>query len=109
MASQIARVHSAHTSPQRPDGLTGVAGVTALEDDPNVGHIDVVQGVPVVRLTGELDLLSRNALQRLLRSVVASDANTVVVDTDAVTFIDCAGLHPLVQAAVQLRRRQAFF
>lgn len=55
-------------------------------------------------LSGELDLLTAPILRSRLHEA-ASDAGELVVDLSAVTFMDCAGLEPLLEARIYLRGR----
>jgi anti-sigma B factor antagonist len=52
-----------------------------------------VDGVQVLRITGELDKLAIDQARSRLEQLVGS--GRLVVDLDAVTFIDSAGLHAL--------------
>ena len=55
-------------------------------------------------LSGELDLLTAPILRSRLHEA-ASGAGELVVDLSAVTFMDCAGLEPLLEARIYLRGR----
>jgi len=71
---------------------------------------DAVSGVPMNReylverrgdalhvlLTGEVDLLAAPALRRAIDRAVAVDGSRIVINLDAVTFVDSAGLGVLV-------------
>ena len=54
---------------------------------------EVVEGVPVVRLGGELDTFGASTVRDRLASLYESDR--VVVDLSGLTFLDSAGLHVL--------------
>jgi anti-sigma B factor antagonist len=58
----------------------------------------------VVRIDGELDVLTAPKLAADLNSVVREHAADVVVDLRDVTFIDSAGLHVLLNAHRRLAR-----
>jgi anti-anti-sigma factor len=60
-------------------------------------------GCRVLRLTGSLDINNRDAVDRELRGHIEAVASSVtIVDLSAVTFIDAAGLDPLLRAHVEL-------
>jgi len=59
----------------------------------------------VIRLAGELDLAAVPSLTRLLDEAAEVERVTVVVDLSQVTFIDCAGLGPLLAARDRLDGR----
>ena len=62
--------------------------------------------VPVVRLVGELDITQAGLVRRQLLSYSrATDVALVFVDMSQVSFIDCAGLEPLLSANRWLLRR----
>jgi anti-anti-sigma factor len=55
----------------------------------------------VIRLAGELDLTSADALEQELRRVELTDAHVIVVDLRALTFIDSMGVRLLFQASTR--------
>lgn len=60
----------------------------------------------VIWLAGELDLAAISDLTRVLDEAVEIEQPTVVlVDMSQVTFIDCTGLHPLLEARERLHGR----
>ncbi len=62
-------------------------------------------GVVVVRVTGELDTAAAAGLQGALDDVLGRPGTReCVVDLTAVTFLDCAGIRPLVRAHAAVRR-----
>jgi anti-anti-sigma factor len=56
---------------------------------------------PVLRVVGEVHLATANLLRDALAEAIADDPS-VVVDMEAVTFIDAAGLRVVLQAAASL-------
>lgn len=58
-----------------------------------------------IPLRGEYDMANAESLRHALRSVDHQDSPVVVVDLAQVTFIDCAGLEPLLEARARLGRR----
>ncbi|HJS95723.1 MAG TPA: STAS domain-containing protein [Solirubrobacteraceae bacterium] len=61
--------------------------------------IDIVErdGVLVVTLEGEVDLCAAPELEQALNRAAATDASSIVVDLDRVSFMDSAGVHVLLQ------------
>ena len=55
-------------------------------------------GVTVVALTGRLDLLTAPAVKARLAEEVAAGRRKLVIDLDAVSFIDSSGLGALIGA-----------
>jgi anti-anti-sigma factor len=67
----------------------------------------VVSMTPVatlIQVSGELDLGSAHHLEDCLsRAVSDGDGKPIHLDLAEVTFVDCAGLAPLIRAAAELR------
>jgi len=63
-------------------------------------------GAAWVRLAGELDLLTSPQLKCTLLDAQLC-AHMVVVDIRGLTFMDCSGVHVLVEAAEKARRAGA--
>lgn len=57
-----------------------------------------VGGVPVVSVSGEVDVYSAPALKENLAELQSSGANSIVVDLSDVAFLDSTGLGALVEA-----------
>ncbi len=56
-----------------------------------------------MRLVGEFDLVSAPGLDRAIRRAIDDeDAAVLLVDLSGVTFMDCAGLAPLLDARSRL-------
>jgi anti-anti-sigma factor len=55
-------------------------------------------GRATLTLSGDLDLLSRPALEGALDRLLGSDAELLIVDLREVEFMDSTGLHLVVQA-----------
>ena len=70
---------------------------------PDEGQAALSAGV--LRLVGDVDITAAGALRRQLDDQMsATRSSTVVVDLSAVSFMDCAGLEPLVSADRRLAR-----
>ena len=77
-----------------------------MTDVKAISLTSVTAGWCVVRVTGELDIATAPALGRCLRETVARHpAQGIVVDLRAVTFMDCAGLRPLLQCRREVSGR----
>jgi anti-sigma B factor antagonist len=57
----------------------------------------------VLRLSGELDLVSYDLLSGELRRVEATDASRIVIDLSGLTFVDSIGIRLLVEADARSR------
>jgi anti-sigma B factor antagonist len=53
----------------------------------------------LISADGELDMLGRPELERVLREAEDSDVDQIIVDIEALTFIDSAGLTALLEAS----------
>jgi anti-sigma B factor antagonist len=60
-------------------------------------------GLPVLAVSGEVDVATRSALQAPLDACIDAGESTLVVDLRAVTFIDSTGLAVLVAALKRCR------
>ena len=58
----------------------------------------------LVTVGGDLDMATAGILEDLLQSMM-SYTNTILLNTDDVTFVDCAGWHAVTSAAATLRAR----
>jgi anti-sigma B factor antagonist len=57
-----------------------------------------VDGVPVLAVTGEVDVYSAPALSENLTQLLDEGSNTIVVDLTGVAFLDSTGLGALISA-----------
>lgn len=62
--------------------------------------------VPVVQLTGEIDLSNVKWVDRDISSAVPNTALGLVLDLTSVTYIDSSGIHLLYDLERRLRERQ---
>ena len=86
---------------ERSDGRaprTVDAGVLTIEVAPNLGGT-------AVRLVGELDVSTINAVDRELRRAISDSNDSVTVDLSRVEFIDAAGIACLLRTTQGPRRR----
>jgi anti-anti-sigma factor len=67
--------------------------------------VTVLAAGPAVRLSGELDAAGAQAVHLALSDRVGHGEDDVVVDVDALEFIDSIGIGALVKAAGQLERQ----
>ncbi len=73
-----------------------LAGTTPRLDDLLRVEISARDGVDVVVVTGEIDLATGPFLREAIRGLLAGGRHHVLVDLDAVTFIDSTGIGILV-------------
>jgi anti-sigma B factor antagonist len=57
----------------------------------------------LLKLSGELDLASYDALDEELRRIEATDASRIVIDLSQLTFLDSVGVRLLVEADARSR------
>ena len=72
-----------------------------MDHDANIG-IDIVEydDLVVVAVEGEVDLSAAALFEESLAIADATDAATIVVDLDRVSFMDSAGVHVLLQFSI---------
>ncbi|MFF9483096.1 STAS domain-containing protein [Streptomyces sp. NPDC014733] len=70
---------------------------------PYLGRTDTNDGVTVVALHGELDLLAARALAATLDDLTGTRRPDLVLNLRAVSFIDCSGLSLLCRARHRVR------
>lgn len=64
-------------------------------------------GLPVVRMSGEIDLSSRERIEELIRQrLTAASLQAIVLDLTAVTFCSSCGVEMLLQAQYRADQRQ---
>lgn len=64
-------------------------------------------GLPVVRMSGEIDLSSRERIEELIRQrLTAASLQAIVLDLTAVTFCSSCGVEMLLQAQCRADQRQ---
>jgi anti-sigma B factor antagonist len=75
-----------------------------MDASSNIG-IDIVEraDVVVVAVEGELDLYAAALFTRSLAIAAATDAPSIVLDLDRVSFMDSAGVHVLLQFSMSER------
>lgn len=67
-----------------------------------VEAVGVDEGIPVVRLTGEIDISNAEPIGDALDAIVGPDARQVVVDLDGLDFMDSAGIAMLLRIAARV-------
>ena len=63
---------------------------------------DEVEGVPVMRVSGELDLANVDEIGRRLLEPLAVESASIVVDLGKVRFMDSSGLRMLLEVNAQV-------
>ena len=66
-------------------------------------------GIPVVSLSGELDIMQSSSLMQRLMGAAGNRDLGLVVDLSEVSYIDSAGVNVLFEVAEALRQRQLAF
>ncbi len=84
--------------------MSRVRAPPSMDVSSNIG-IDIVEtaGVVVVAVEGDLDLYAAALFKRSLAIAAATDAPSIVLDLDRVTFMDSAGVHVLLQFSTSER------
>jgi anti-anti-sigma factor len=73
---------------------------------PALAAVDTLGSVSVVHVRGEIDMTSRDAVERVLTRAVDSRPTVVVVDLSEVTFFGSSGLQMLAEARVNAAANQ---
>ena len=74
-----------------------------------VVQLEVVDGIPVVAVDGEVDLANVGELNDSLRSAGERDAGAVVVCLERANYFDSAAIHALISCRARLStNRQRF-
>jgi anti-anti-sigma factor len=75
-----------------------------VDDRGSSGSADVAfddDGVPVIRLSGEIDMSNVDALRRTIEPVVARAPDRVVFDLSTLSFMDSSGIALLLQVSAK--------
>ena len=86
---------SAAASPSSTTAGSARADVTVIEED---------NATTIVRVAGELDIATVDALDSTLRTLAQRRCGRIVVDLSEVGFMDSAGLRALVRAKTRMDR-----
>jgi anti-sigma B factor antagonist len=87
-------------------GGTG-AGVSGGRESAVAG-VDRRDGAVIVSLAGELDLYNAEEVRKALLDTLADGSDVLVVDLEAVTFIDSTALGVLIEARSRMEDRGGF-
>jgi anti-sigma B factor antagonist len=79
-----------------------------VSEQPNL-TVDYFGSVPVVRLTGDLDILQASRLRERLLTSVANADTALVVDLSDVRYIDSSGVNVMFELAERLAKGQIEF
>lgn len=75
----------------------------------SVAQLELVDGVPVIEVTGEVDIANIGELDESLRSAGEYDAGAVVVSLEKASYFDSAAIHALIMCRARLSTsRQGF-
>jgi anti-anti-sigma factor len=76
----------------------------------DVVHLDLVDGVPVVQIDGEIDIVGIGEFNESLRLAAQLDAGAVVVSLESASYFDSAAIHALISCRARLSTtRQGLF
>jgi anti-sigma B factor antagonist len=89
------------------DGAGAASGGSVGREAPVAGVEHTADGV-VVTLAGELDLYNAEEVRAVLLECCAAEPERLVVDLEAVTFIDSTALGVLIEARSRMANRRAF-
>ena len=64
-----------------------------------------IEGEPVVRVRGELDLSTASVLARVLEALLEDEVADVALDISGLSFIDSSGISALIVAQQDLHKR----
>ena len=70
--------------------------------EPPVRGVDAVDGAVVIHLAGEIDLYNADEVRRALGDAIAASPRRVVIDMEAVEFVDSTALGVLIEARSKL-------
>jgi len=76
--------------------------------EPAVTGVDSRDGAVIVSLEGELDLYNAEDVRSALLDACASEPKVLVVDLEAVRFIDSTALGVLIEARSRMAEREGF-
>ena len=65
-----------------------------------------VEGIPVVRLDGDIDISNANDLGDALTASIGNDVPGLVLDLSELDYLDSAGVHLILDLAGRLRTRR---
>jgi anti-sigma B factor antagonist len=87
-------------------GSDGLFPTPADAAPPALAAVDTMGPVSVVHVSGEVDMTSRDAVERVLTRAVDGRPEAVVVDLSEVTFFGSSGLQMLAEARAHAAANQ---
>ena len=69
-------------------------------------RFDRLDGIPIARLSGEVELSNAAGLRRALIDSVSNEDSALVIDLDGVTYLDSAGIRMLFTLQRKLTDRR---
>jgi len=67
-------------------------------------HVDLREGIPVVRAVGDVDILTSREFGKAVLDLIAEGHHRLVIDLRKVDFLDSSGLMVLIQALKRTRQ-----
>ena len=81
--------------------------VVPLREHPVIG-VEARDGAVIIRLAGELDLHNVGDVRAALTEAIEREPRCVVIDLEAVEFVDSTALGVLIEARSRLANRRGF-
>src|SRR5690348_18499233 len=72
-------------------------------DIQRVAALQLVDGIPIVGVVGEVDIANRTALERAIHAAAEEDAGTGIGSLEQATYFDSAIIHVIMRARARLR------
>ncbi|HEX2951083.1 MAG TPA: STAS domain-containing protein [Armatimonadota bacterium] len=72
----------------------------------NIERSTVAEGIPVLRLSGELDLRNVPEVRRAIRELIDEGQVNFIINLSGLDFIDSSGLGVLVGGLARVREKQ---
>jgi anti-sigma B factor antagonist len=88
--------------------MDGAQGEDGRLRQPPVADVTRQEGAVILRLQGELDLYNAHELRQALVDAAGDAPDRLIVDLEAVEFVDSTALGVLVEGRARLANRRAF-